>query len=164
MRNSGLATLESDEFPLRRHTTRVGDRYRLDERIGAGAMGAVWRATDELLNRTVAVKELLAAAAPHTAAGGDALEESRQRILREGRIGARLRHPHVISMFDVVVHEDRPWLVMEYLPSQSLAGVLGERGALPPPRSPPSAGRSPTGWPPRTRPGWCTATSSRATC
>jgi eukaryotic-like serine/threonine-protein kinase len=111
---------------------RVGDRYRLEERIGAGAMGAVWRATDELLNRTVAVKELLAASAPHTAAGGDALEESRQRILREGRIGARLRHPHVISMFDVVVHEDRPWLVMEYLPSKSLAGLLGERAALPP--------------------------------
>jgi hypothetical protein len=117
----------SEEAPI-----RVGNRYRLDERIGAGAMGAVWRGTDELLNRTVAVKELLAAAVPATAAGGDALEESRQRILREGRIGARLQHPHVISMFDVVVHEDRPWLVMEYLPSKSLAQVLGEKGALEP--------------------------------
>jgi serine/threonine protein kinase len=116
----------SDDTPV-----RVGGRYRLDERIGAGAMGAVWRATDELLNRTVAVKELLAAAAPPTAAGYDALEESRQRILREGRIGARLQHAHVISMFDVVVYEDRPWLVMEYLPSRSLAQVLGEKGALP---------------------------------
>jgi eukaryotic-like serine/threonine-protein kinase len=116
----------SDHTPI-----RVGSRYRLDERIGAGAMGAVWRSTDELLNRTVAVKELLAAAAPPTAAGNDALEESRQRILREGRIGARLQHPHVISMFDVVVHDDRPWLVMEYLPSRSLAQVLGEKGPLP---------------------------------
>jgi serine/threonine protein kinase len=116
----------TDDTPV-----RVGGRYRLEERIGAGAMGAVWRATDELLNRTVAVKELLAAAAPPTAAGGDALEESRQRILREGRIGARLQHPHVISMFDVVVHDDRPWLVMEYLPSRSLAAVLGEKGPLP---------------------------------
>jgi hypothetical protein len=107
---------------------RVGNRYRLDERIGAGAMGAVWRATDELLNRTVAVKELLAAAST----GADALEESRQRLLREGRIGARLQHAHVISMFDVVVYEDRPWLVMEYLPSKSCAQLLGQKGPLPP--------------------------------
>ena len=117
----------SDDTPV-----RVGARYRLDERIGAGAMGAVWRATDELLNRTVAVKELLAVAASGAAAArNDALEESRQRILREGRIGARLQHPHVISMFDVVVHDDRPWLVMEYLPSRSLAQLLAEKGPLP---------------------------------
>ncbi|GAA1384184.1 serine/threonine-protein kinase [Pseudonocardia kongjuensis] len=107
---------------------RIGNRYRLDERIGAGAMGAVWRGTDELLNRTVAVKELLAAALP----SADQLEESRQRILREGRIGARLQHAHVISMFDVVVHDDRPWLVMEYLPSRSLAAVLAEKGPMSP--------------------------------
>jgi eukaryotic-like serine/threonine-protein kinase len=111
---------------------RIGNRYRLEQRIGAGAMGAVWRGTDELLNRTVAVKELLAAAEPPTAAGGDALEESRQRLMREGRIGARLQHPHVISMFDVVVHDDRPWLVMEYLPSKSLAAMLNEKGPLEP--------------------------------
>ena len=111
---------------------RIGNRYRLDQRIGSGAMGVVWRGTDELLNRTVAVKELLSAAEPPTAAGGDALEESRQRLMREGRIGARLQHPHVISMFDVVVHEDRPWLVMEYLPSQSLAAMITEKGPLEP--------------------------------
>src|SRR5689334_23846056 len=113
---------------------RIGNRYRLEQRIGAGAMGAVWRGTDELLNRTVAVKELLAAAEPPTAAGGGALEESRQRLMREGRIGARLQHPHVISMFDVVVHDDRPWLVMEYLPSDSLATVVREKGPLLPVR------------------------------
>src|SRR5689334_6885402 len=111
---------------------RIGNRYRLDQRIGAGAMGAVWRGTDELLNRTVAVKELLGAAEPPTTAGEEALEESRQRLMREGRIGARLQHPHVISMFDVVVHDDRPWLVMEYLPSQSLAAMLTEKGPLEP--------------------------------
>jgi hypothetical protein len=111
---------------------RIGNRYRLDERIGVGAMGAVWRGTDELLNRTVAVKELLAAAEPPTAEGGGALEESRQRLMREGRIGARLQHPHVISMFDVVVHDDRPWLVMEYLPSKSLAAMLTEKGPFAP--------------------------------
>ena len=110
----------------------IGNRYRLEQRIGVGAMGAVWRATDELLNRTVACKELLAAAEPPTGPGRDALEESRQRLMREGRIGARLQHPHVISMFDVVVQDDRPWLVMEYLPSRSLAGMLIEKGPFAP--------------------------------
>src|SRR3954462_1629902 len=103
---------------------RIGNRYRLEQRIGAGAMGVVWRGTDELLNRTVAVKELLSAAEPPTAAGGDALEESRQRLMREGRIGARLQHPHVISMFDVVVHEDRPWLGLGDPPGPAPAGRL----------------------------------------
>src|SRR5690349_24884857 len=108
---------------------RVGNRYRLEEQIGIGAMGVVWRATDELLNRPVAVKELLAVTPGTNAAE---IEESRQRLMREGRIGARLQHPHVISMFDVVVHDDRPWLVMEYLPSQSLAAMLNEKGPLEP--------------------------------
>lgn len=108
---------------------RIGNRYRIEERIGSGAMGAVWRGTDELLNRPVAVKELLAVTPGTTA---EEVEESRQRILREGRIGARLQHAHVISMFDVVVQDERPWLVMEYLPSSSLAAVLKLKGPLEP--------------------------------
>ena len=111
-------------------SVRIGDRYLLEERIGSGAMGVVWRGSDELLDRTVAVKELIAAAEPHSAAGSDALAEARQRLMREGRIGARLQHPHVISMFDVVVHDDRPWLIMEYLPSRSLAAALAESGPM----------------------------------
>lgn len=108
---------------------RIGDRYRVEERIGTGAMGAVWRAVDELLSRTVAMKELLAVL-PGTSAAQ--IDESRQRILREGRIGARLQHPNVISTFDLVVDDDRPWLVMEYLPSESLAARLSRQGALAP--------------------------------
>jgi eukaryotic-like serine/threonine-protein kinase len=107
---------------------RIGDRYRVEERIGTGAMGAVWLAVDELLSRTVAMKELLAVL-PGTSAAQ--IEESRQRILREGRIGARLQHPNVISTFDLVVDDDRPWLVMEYLPSESLAQRLSRHGPLP---------------------------------
>jgi len=105
----------------------ITNRYRIEERIGVGAMGVVWRAVDELLGRTVAMKELLAVPAGES---GPELEESRKRILREGRIGARLQHPHVISMFDVVIHEDRPWLVMEYLPSESLAARITREGPL----------------------------------
>jgi eukaryotic-like serine/threonine-protein kinase len=106
---------------------RIGNRYRIEEPIGTGAMGAVWRAVDELLGRTVAVKELLAVM-PGTS--GTEIEQSRQRILREGRIGARLQHANVISMFDVVIHEDSPWLVMEYLSSESLAVRLAVHGRL----------------------------------
>ena len=133
----------------------IADRYRLEERIGVGAMGVVWRAADELLGRTVAMKELLAVP---TGESGPELEESRLRILREGRIGARLHHPHVISMFDVVIHEDRPWLVMEYLPSESLAARLTREGRCRRSRPRTSAARWPTGWPRLISRVSCTAT------
>nr|WP_281371580.1 serine/threonine-protein kinase [Petropleomorpha daqingensis] len=94
--------------------------------IGGGGMGTVWVARDELLGRDVAVKQVLppANADPHEA------EQQRQRALREGRIAARLTHPHAISVYDVAVEAGQPWLVMEYLPSRSLAAVLAEDGLL----------------------------------
>jgi hypothetical protein len=57
---------------------------------------------------------------------------ARERTMREARIAAALHHPHIVSIFDVVVERDEPWLVLEYLPSRSLGGVLTERGTLPP--------------------------------
>ena len=111
----------------------VAGRYRLDERIGAGGMGVVWRAHDELLHRTVAVKQLVLG----PGLSPEAAEEGRARAMREGRIAARLQHPHAINVFDVALGPDleggqdaQPWLVMEYLPSRSLADVLAE-GPLP---------------------------------
>ena len=103
----------------------IGGRYRLERPIGSGGMGLVWQASDELLNRTVAVKELVVER-------DDRFDEARQRVMREARLAARMQHPHVVSVFDVVLHDDRPWLVMEYLPSRSLAEVLAEHGQLPP--------------------------------
>jgi len=112
----------------------VADRYRLDERIGSGGMGVVWRAFDTRLNRIVAVKQLVLGPELSTA---DA-EEGRARAMREGRIAARLEHPHAINVFDVAMGPDleedeqaQPWLVMEYLPSRSLADMLAD-GPLPP--------------------------------
>ncbi|GAA4000205.1 hypothetical protein GCM10022247_20710 [Allokutzneria multivorans] len=106
----------------------LAGRYRLQDRIGSGAMGIVWRATDELLSRTVAVKQLL------LPPGMDAeeAEEATLRAMREGRIAARLHHPNAITVFDVVQSDGVPWLVMEYLPSQSLAALVHERGPLEP--------------------------------
>ncbi|HTF48928.1 MAG TPA: serine/threonine-protein kinase [Pseudonocardia sp.] len=111
----------------------LAQRYRLEERVGAGSMGAVWRATDELLGRTVAVKQLLLQpGAPGFGTQGQELDEARQRIMREGRLAARLQHQHAIAVFDVVLHNDTPWLVMEYLPSRTLGALLVEEGPLGP--------------------------------
>ncbi|MDQ3732988.1 MAG: protein kinase [Actinomycetota bacterium] len=113
----------------------VADRYRLDERVGAGGMGVVWRAHDMRLNRTVAVKQLLLG----PGLSPEAADESRARAMREARIAARLQHPNAINVFDVALGPDveggedsQPWLVMEYLPSRSLGEVLAEVGSLPP--------------------------------
>jgi eukaryotic-like serine/threonine-protein kinase len=108
-------------------TGTVGGRYALVERIGSGAMGVVWLARDELLDREVAVKQLR-----WPDLGADRVEVAKARAMREARNAARLQHPDAISVFDVVVEDDRPWLVMEYLPSRSLAGLLAERGGLSP--------------------------------
>ncbi|MGH3856361.1 MAG: serine/threonine-protein kinase [Pseudonocardiaceae bacterium] len=99
------------------------------DRIGIGGMGVVWQAMDERLQRLVAVKQLLLQAELSPQATG----EARARALREARIAARLHHPNAIVVYDVAEHEGQPCLVMEYLPSRSLAAVLGERGALPVP-------------------------------
>ncbi|MFD9703717.1 serine/threonine-protein kinase [Lentzea sp. NPDC059081] len=105
----------------------VADRYALLERLGSGAMGVVWRARDGLLEREVAIKQLLLPDLPPRQ-----VEEACLRAMREGRIAARLHHPNAIGVFDVVVEDGRPCLVMEYLPSRSLSAVLKERGPLPP--------------------------------
>ncbi|WP_103353379.1 serine/threonine-protein kinase [Amycolatopsis sp. CA-128772] len=107
----------------------VADRYRIVGRIGTGAMGAVWQAHDEVLGRTVAIKQLLLQ--PHLDEHDK--EDARQRTMREGRIAARLHHPNAISVFDVVTDDNgQPCLIMEYLNSTSLAAVLQERRTLPP--------------------------------
>lgn len=107
----------------------VAGRYRVIKRIGTGAMGAVWQAHDEVLHRTVAIKQLLLQPGldEHEA------EDARQRTMREGRIAARLHHPNAITVFDVVTDDNgQPCLIMEYLASTSLAQELQQKGTLPP--------------------------------
>ncbi len=92
-------------------------------------MGIVWQAMDERLQRLVAVKQLLL----QPELSPRATDEARARALREARIAARLQHPNAIIVYDVAEHDGEPCLVMEYLPSRSLAAVLGERCYLPVP-------------------------------
>jgi eukaryotic-like serine/threonine-protein kinase len=98
------------------------------EQVGSGAMGVVWKAQDERLGRTVAIKRLLV----RYAVSESESEETRRRAMREARIAARLQHRNAIAMFDVVEDGGDPCLVMEFLPSRSLSAVLAERGTLPP--------------------------------
>ncbi|MGH3779375.1 MAG: serine/threonine-protein kinase, partial [Pseudonocardiaceae bacterium] len=84
-------------------------------------------AKDERLQRLVAVKQLLL----QPELSPRATDEARARALREARIAARLQHPNAIVVYDVAEHEGEPCLVMEYLPSRSLAAVLSESGCLP---------------------------------
>jgi len=106
---------------------RVGGRYLLAERIGGGGMGAVWVGTDERLGRRVAVKQLVLP----VGVSDESAREQRERMMREGRIAARISHPHAIAVYDVAEDAGSPWLVMEHLPSRSLAAVLSDDGVLP---------------------------------
>ncbi len=104
----------------------IAERYRLEQRIGGGAMGIVWAGTDELLRRPVAVKEvLLPAGMPEAEAA-----ELRERALREARAIALLTHPNVVTLYDVAREDGEPFVVMELVPSQSLSAVLAEHGPL----------------------------------
>lgn len=97
----------------------IAGRYRLLERVGSGGMGTVSRAFDQTLRRTVAVKEV------HVPGGlsGKQNDELVRRTMREGRIAARLHHPQLITVYDVVEDGGRPYLIMEYFPSRSLKAL-----------------------------------------
>ncbi|WP_432098179.1 protein kinase domain-containing protein [Streptomyces sp. WAC 04229] len=105
----------------------IAGRYLLHEVLGRGGMGVVWRAHDQLLDRPVAAKEL------HIAAGGDEDRRTRmRRAVREARAVARVPHPHVVGVHDLVEFEDRLWIVMELVRGPSLAAHLSRSGPLTP--------------------------------
>ncbi|MGY1710761.1 serine/threonine-protein kinase [Geodermatophilus sp. SYSU D00758] len=104
----------------------LAGRYTLRDVVGRGGMGVVWTAADRLLDRTVAVKEVTF---------GVHLDDGerrvlRERTLREARTAARIDHPCVTHVLDVVEEDGRPWLVLEYVPSRSLQQVVDEGGPI----------------------------------
>ncbi|WNZ09177.1 serine/threonine-protein kinase [Streptomyces sp. 11x1] len=109
----------------------LAGRYRLGGVLGRGGMGTVWRAMDETLGRTVAVKEL------RFPSSIDEDEKRRliTRTLREAKAIARIRNNAAVTVFDVVHEDDRPWIVMELVEGKSLAEVIREDGVLEPRRA-----------------------------
>ena len=108
----------------------MGGRYRLRAVLGSGGMGAVWLASDELLHRDVAVKEIFWP----TEVDEPEREKLRQRALREARTAASIDHPNIIGVYDVVEEDERPWIVMQLARYPSLSEAVREDGRLPPAR------------------------------
>ncbi|MFG1701883.1 protein kinase [Nonomuraea sp. M3C6] len=119
----GTRPLTSDRT---QHGRRIAGRYQLQEPIGRGGMGIVWRAHDELLDRTVAVKEVR-----YAAALGEEVQLLNRRTMREARAAARFEHPNVIVVHDVIEEDGRPWIVMQLVQSRSLGAVIKQDGPLP---------------------------------
>jgi eukaryotic-like serine/threonine-protein kinase len=110
---------------------RVADRYELGSELGRGGMGVVWRATDTLLAREVAVKEV------DLPRGLDADQRTamRARVSREARAAARLSHPGVVTVYDIVQEDGRDYIVMELVAAPTLDDVVRGQGPLTPERA-----------------------------
>jgi len=106
----------------------IADRYRLLHRVGSGGMGVVWEGWDERLERRVAVKQLYR----QSGTSAKEAEQANQRAMREARLTARLQHPHAVPVFDAVEQDGQLWLIMQFIPSITLAAVLEEGGPLQP--------------------------------
>jgi len=95
----------------------LAGRYVLGERLGGGGMGEVWRGTDQLLDRLIAVKMMRDRAAS---------SEQSARFIREARLAARLQHPGIAVVHDVGTDDGQLFIVMELLHGRDLAAVIGE--------------------------------------
>ena len=104
----------------------IAGRYQVLRAIGRGGMGTVWLCRDEVLGREVAVKQM-------SALPGESATETK-RAMREARSAAALNHPNAVAVYDVVTHDERPWLVMEYVEGQTLADEISRDGQLSPRR------------------------------
>ncbi|MGC5012061.1 protein kinase domain-containing protein [Streptosporangium sp. DT93] len=107
----------------------LAGRYRLIAELGRGGMATVWRARDELLDREVAAKEV---AIPLHLPGPER-EILLERTMREARLAARLSHPNIAAVYDVVRTDGNPWIMLQFVKSRDLGEVIASDGPLPAP-------------------------------
>lgn len=125
VRSRGVAG-RTPQGPDRTPPVQVGERvahYEILGEIGRGGMGVVFRARDSVLERDVALK------CPWPALARD--PTARQRFVHEAHAAARLAHPNIVPVFEVLECGGIPWLVMELVEGRPLRALLNERGALP---------------------------------
>ncbi|GAA4624689.1 hypothetical protein GCM10023196_025840 [Actinoallomurus vinaceus] len=108
----------------------IAGQYRLIEQVGRGGFAVVWRARDERLDRDVAAKRLFLP----SYFTEEQRTEQRRRTLQEARSAARLDHPGVVTIHDVVEDGDDPWIIMEFVDGRSLGELVRADGPLPPER------------------------------
>jgi eukaryotic-like serine/threonine-protein kinase len=118
-------------MPDRAAERLIADRYALAVPIGQGGMGIVWRAQDTLLGREVAIKEVRL---PPTIPDSER-SSMRARVLREARAAARLNHPGVVTLYDVINEQGHAFIVMELINAPTLAQVVAQQGPLEPRRA-----------------------------
>ncbi|WP_344217900.1 serine/threonine-protein kinase [Nonomuraea bangladeshensis] len=105
----------------------ISGRYRLESVLGGGGFGRVWKAHDESLDVDVAVKEVWLP----SAASDEEHAQRLRRAEREARNAARLRsHPHIVTLHDVVIEDQAPWIVMELVDGGTLAERILQNGPL----------------------------------
>jgi serine/threonine-protein kinase len=115
--------MQQDSVESELSLERVGP-YRLETPLGEGGMGTIWRAWDERLRRHVAIKRVQAAV--------PAVAQGRERLRREARAAARLSHPSIVRIYDLIEREDGEWIVMELVPGRTLRELIDESGPLDP--------------------------------
>ena len=119
---AGAKAAAARDLPMK----RVG-KYRLDDVIGRGAVGIVYKGHDEQIDRPLAIKTLRPEVLADMTAGGDVL----QRFATEVRSAGRCLHPNIVTIFDYVEQDGAPFIVMEYVPAGTLENVIKSGKLLP---------------------------------
>ena len=120
-------------------------RYVVEELVGVGGMGQIYKAQDPVLRRTVAIKLI----STKLMSGADRADYIR-RFRREAEAAARCAHPNIVAVYDFALHEEQPFLAMEFVAGRSLRQLLDERRSWPFRTPSPSCCRSSMRWPART--------------